>query len=119
MKNSVQRLAMIIGTVCLLSLPAVTLAAGLNSTVNSFDGTATGTLSGAITRIVNYLLIIVGLVATIYLIWAGVKYITSAGDEDKAGEAKTQILYALIGIIVIGLSAVAVNFILGALNTAI
>ncbi len=63
-----------------------------------------------IRTIVNGLLGLIGIVAAIYIVYAGIKYITSEGDEKKAEEAKHTILYAVIGLIIIGLSAVIINF---------
>jgi len=48
-------------------------------------------------------------IAVILLIVAGIKYMTAGGDEGKAGEAKTGIINALIGIVIV----VAAVFIIG------
>ena len=48
--------------------------------------------------------------AVIAIIYGGVKYITSAGDEKNAEQAEHIILYAIIGLIVISLAVVIVNF---------
>lgn len=69
-----------------------------------------------ITRVVNVFLAIVAIIAVIFVIWGGVQYIISGGDEGKAESAKKTILYAIVGIIIIGLSAVVVNFIVGAIQ---
>lgn len=63
--------------------------------------------------VVNILLVFVSLVAAIVIIYAGIRYIFSGGEEKKAEEAKNTIVYVVIGLIVIGLSAAIVNFILG------
>lgn len=105
-----------LGTSLLALTPGVVLAQGLAQGVTPFAGTQGGSLIGAITTIVNILLMIVGVVAAVMLIIGGVRYIISAGDEDKTAEAKNTILYALVGLIVIGLSAVIVNFVLGAVS---
>jgi len=80
-----------------------------------FAGTYAGTVEEGIRNVVNALLGLVGIAAAIFLVYAGVKYITSQGDEEVLRTAKTQIIYALIGLVVIGLSAVIVNIVLGAL----
>ncbi len=67
-----------------------------------------------IRSVVNTLLTILGVAAAVYIIIAGAMYITSTGDQDKSARAKMQIVYALIGIVVIILSAVAVNLIVRA-----
>ena len=64
------------------------------------------------------LLVLAALAAAIFLIIGGARYIGSQGDEDAAAEAKNTILYAIIGLIVIGLAAVIVNFFVSALQSA-
>lgn len=95
-----------------LLFPATALAQGLG-TVPAPGGTLGGNdLVGAIILILNGLLVLAGVVALVYLIMGGVRYITSGGDDDAIGTAKNTILYAIIGLIVIGVAAVAVNFII-------
>jgi len=72
----------------------------------------TESLNNTIVNIVNVLLGLIGIVAAGYLVLGGVKYITSEGDESLVKKAKNTIIYAVIGIIVIGLSAAIVNFII-------
>lgn len=50
---------------------------------------------------VNLIFFIAGAAAIIYLIWAGIKYITSGGDATKAATARSAIINAVIGIAVI------------------
>lgn len=72
----------------------------------------TGSLIRTIGRIVEALLALVGIVAAIYLIVGGLRYVRSEGDEGEAEKAKNTILYAVIGIILIGLSVMIVNYII-------
>jgi len=58
----------------------------------------------------------VAVIAAVMLVIGGVRYIISQGDEGQTEKAKNTILYALIGLIVIGLSAVIVNFVLGSVS---
>ena len=48
-------------------------------------------------------------IAVILLIVAGIKYMTSGGDSEKAGAAKNSIINAVIGIVIV----VAAVFIIG------
>lgn len=108
-----------ISTALMLTLLVSPLAAdafGLAGGVAPFAGTQGGSLIGAITTIVNIMLMVVGVIAAVMLVLGGVRYIISQGDEDQTEQAKNTILYALIGLIVIGLSAVVVNFVLGAVS---
>ena len=66
------------------------LAQGLSG-IQPFAGTAQSNLPTAITNIINVLLILAALIAGIYMILGGVKYITSGSDpggQDKAIAAR-------------------------------
>ena len=92
--------------------PATILAASGLTTVVPFAGTATGSLMGAIRSIVNAFLTFVAVLAVIFVIIGGFRYIVSQGDDNAQVQARNTILYAVVGIIVIALSAVIINFIL-------
>ncbi len=64
--------------------------------------------------ILNYFLGFLGFIATVMIIYGGVLYVTSAGNEDNAGKAKTILMHAAIGIILILVSFALVNTILQA-----
>lgn len=52
-----------------------------------------------------------------YIIWGGFKYIKSEGNPNKVGEAKTTILYAIIGLGLALASVAMVNFVSRLFNT--
>lgn len=70
------------------------------------------TLVGAILVILNGALTIIGVIALAVLIWGGVLYIISIGDDGRINTAKKIIIYAIVGLIVIGLSALIVNVVI-------
>ena len=98
----------------LLALPVIASAAGFG-TITPFTGTSSGTLIGAITNIVNSLLALAAVIAVIFVIIGGVRYITAQGDEDAVAAAKNTVIYAVIGVVVIALSAVIINYIIVAI----
>lgn len=104
--------------------PVAAQVATLNPTdcttlgLNCPGGTGAKPLFNFISKIVNWFLGFVGLLAAIMLIWGGIKYIISLGDEQEAETAKKLILYAIIGLLVIGIAAAVVNFVLFAINNA-
>lgn len=105
----------LVTTLALIVFPLVSVAQ-LSTSVTSVTSLAKGTgvtgVKAAIVKVINFFLALVGLLAVIVLIIAGIRYIISLGDESAAEKAKRTILYAVIGLIVVGLSAVIVNFIL-------
>lgn len=75
-------------------------------------------LNNIVANIINIFSWVVGALAVIMLVFGGFKYITSGGDSAKVKSAKDTILYALVGVAVVALSQVIVNFVLGAANKA-
>lgn len=69
-----------------------------------------------ILNIIKVFLTVVALIAAIVVIYGGLTYILSAGEANKAEKAKNIIVYAILGLIVIGLSFVLVNFVIGAIS---
>jgi len=70
---------------------------------------------GIFTIIVNTILFVIGGIAVLMLIYGGIRYTISGGDEKAVTSAKNTILYAVIGIIVAVLAYAIVNFVLTAL----
>ena len=70
---------------------------------------------GVFNRITSVLLFVVGAVAVVMLIFGGIRYIVSGGDQANVTAAKNTILYAIIGIIVALLAYAAVKFVTGSL----
>ncbi|MCX6811223.1 MAG: pilin [Candidatus Berkelbacteria bacterium] len=73
-------------------------------------------LQTVIARLINVAFIAAGLVAVIYLIIGGFRYVTSSGNAEAIEGAKATILNAIIGLIVIFISFLLVNYILGAIG---
>ncbi len=76
---------------------------------------ATGTedkVNSLITQIINIFSVIVGIIAVIFIIIGGLKYITSGGDSGNVTGAKNTILYAIIGLIIVALAQFIVRFVL-------
>lgn len=67
-------------------------------------------------NIVQILLTIIAYVAVFFIIKGGIAYITSAGSSDGIAKAKKNIVNAVIGLIIAGLSASIVNLIAGAIK---
>lgn len=72
-------------------------------------------LPATILGIINFVLILVGILALAFLVYGGFRYITSRGEDDEVEAAKNIITNAVIGIVVIGIAAALVNFVVGAI----
>jgi hypothetical protein len=89
-----------IGTVALLALPLITAA----QTLPSQPITGITDVYGYITTIANWLFGILLAIAVIFILYSAFLYLTSGGDEEKVGKAKSYLVYAIIAV-AIGLLA--------------
>ena len=71
-----------------------------------------------IQTVINWILVIAGSLAAVMLIYGGIKYIFSSGDEKRTESAKKTILYAVIGVLVITASYFIVSFAANLLSSA-
>lgn len=69
-------------------------------------------ISTLIGPFVNFLFIIAVVAALLYLVWGGLKWLTSGGDKTAVQAAREHILAAIIGLVIIFLSYFILNFIL-------
>jgi hypothetical protein len=71
---------------------------------------------GAVNRVVKAVLrvlsVLAGVLAVIMLVVAGLKYITSAGDAQKVASAKSAVIYAIVGLVIVALAQTIVHFVL-------
>lgn len=72
-------------------------------------------VSGVVKTAINIISIFVGVLAVIMIIIGGIKYITSSGDSNSINSAKNTILYAIIGLVIVGIAQVIVRFVIDSL----
>ncbi|MHB8870897.1 MAG: pilin [Candidatus Doudnabacteria bacterium] len=80
------------------------------------DSSNTG-INDIIIKVLNILLGVAFLVAVLFLVIGGFRYITSAGNEEVAGKGRATIINALIGVVVIILSYVIVQVVARTVTT--
>lgn len=93
-----------------------TFTTEVNANCSNATKTGAGKVQGIVTTIVNFISIVVGLIAVIMLIFGGLKYITSGGDSGKAASARTAIVSAIIGLVIVALAQIIVQFVLNKAN---
>ena len=65
----------------------------------------------AVKKATNWLLGFVAMIAVLVIVWGGINYIGSAGDEDRARTAKKTITYGIMGVVIAGFAYAIVNVI--------
>lgn len=96
------KLKTIIGAIGLLFINLAVFAAyNAGAEVNFANPTTTNTTEELVTSIVNWLLGITSAVVIIFLVYGGIMYITSSGDENQIEKSKKIITYAIIGLFLV------------------
>ncbi len=94
--------------------PAVVLAQASSSGnigLGVVDLNTAGNFKTSLLTVVNLFLYFAGFVALLYLIWGGFQYVTSAGDDEKAGKGRASVTNAIIGIAIIVIALLIVRYV--------
>lgn len=92
---------------------------GLEGIKDAFpnQSTTADTVPELAKKIINWALYFSAIIAVIFIIIGGFMYVTSAGDQAKAGKGRATLVNALIGLVIIVLSFLIVqvvyNFLIG------
>jgi len=85
---------------------------GLGRTCNDDVAGSNTKLENLIKTVINIFSAVVGAVSVIMIIVGGFRYITSGGDSNNVGAAKNTILYAIVGLVIVAIAQIIVQFVL-------
>ena len=77
---------------------------GSGSQFNKLCNLNAGNLGGIVGAGVTFLLIIAVVISLFYLVFGGIKWVTSGGDKAKVESARNHIIAAIIGLVIAFLS---------------
>jgi hypothetical protein len=94
----------------------------INPCVNS-DGTAMNSIAGALCRlgtnpgktiqsVVIFLIVLAVIIALMYLLYGGIKWITSRGEKTEVEAARNHIMAAIVGLIVVFVAIFIVSLVM-------
>ncbi|HEY5550160.1 MAG TPA: pilin [Candidatus Saccharimonadales bacterium] len=66
-----------------------------------------------LTTILTIVFTFIGGIALLLFVIAGLRYVTAQGDPQKIAQAKNQLLYTAIGLVLAASAAAIVNFVIG------
>lgn len=69
-------------------------------------------VDSALAKGMNLFSAILGIIAVVMIMVGGLKYMTSQGDAGQMNSAKNTIIFAAIGLLIVALAQVIVNFVL-------
>ena len=118
LKNILQRILQIFTTAsALLILNASAVFAADEWGMGPPPPGVPGSFDTAVMNATNWLLGFVGMIGVLMIIWGGINYIGSAGNEDTARTAKKTITYGIIGVVIAGFAYAIVNVIVTTILT--
>lgn len=77
----------------------------------------TNKINTTITTVINIFSFVVGVIAVIMIIYGGIRFVLSGGDSTATGAARSTVLYAVIGLVVVALAQIIVRFVLNKTTT--
>ena len=83
-----------------------------NQTTNPVTGT-----NGILVKTARIVALIAGIIAVFVMMAGGVVYITAGGDSGKITTAKNMIIYAAVGLVIIGLAGAIITLIVNTIQT--
>jgi len=107
----------VVGLLVFQFVPAFAQGANIQTSAPQFVSDVTGgqtSLRSLVLTIVNFVLTFLGVVAVIMIIYGGMLYVTAGGKQETVDKGKKILMYTVIGIVIIMLSFVIVNAVLGA-----
>lgn len=117
--ENMKKVLLIALTVLMFALtvtPALALNVGLE--YGTYTGLGTKDLREGIMAIINVLLGFLGIIAIVIILYGGFVWLTSAGNEEKVGQAKKIITAGIIGLVIIFVSYAIASFVITQLIVA-
>jgi len=121
-KENVLRFARILLSVGILAVPIAAMAQGyswdqfLPGLVEPFG---TDNLLDVVSTIINLAFALAGIVAVVYLIMGGFNYVTAGGNPEAVEGAKTTLVNAIIGLVVILVSYLIIQFVMSQIGAEV
>lgn len=89
-----------------------------NPTAGSLEASGCIDANTLVTNTLDWVYGIASVVAVVFIVYGGISYTTSAGDPSKLQKAKQVIIYALIGLAIVGLAKFITAFVSGIIQDA-
>jgi hypothetical protein len=103
-------LTILVATFALMALPALALDVGLG--YGTYTGLGTKDIREGIMAVIRILLGFLGIIAIVIVLYGGFIWLTSAGNEEKVGQAKKIISAGVIGLVIIFVSYALASFVI-------
>lgn len=97
----------------LIALPMAVLAVDFGGDISPEDQATFDGILEPVMKIYNFIKYAATAVAVLFLVFAGINFIMSGGDQAKREQSKAMATYIIIGLIVIWIAPLIVTFLVG------
>jgi uncharacterized membrane protein len=97
----------------LLTLPTIVLAVDFSQPISAEDKATFDGILEPVMKIYNFIKYAATAIAVLFLLFSGITFIMSGGDQAKREQAKAMATYIIVGLIVIWIAPLVVNFLVG------
>lgn len=105
--------AILVLLMLLLLSSSMVLAVDFDQEISTEDQETFDQILEPVLKVYNFIKYAATVIAVLFLIFAGVTFITSGGDQAKRESAKNMATYIVIGLIIIWIAPLVVNFLTG------
>ncbi len=85
---------------------------GISEVGGTGCGGAQSSISHLMTVAINLLSLVAGFIAVVMVIISGIRFMTAQGDASGLASARQSLIYALVGVVVAGISQLLVHFVI-------
>lgn len=102
----------LLAILAIMALPAI-LAVDFNQQLSSADKSTFDSILAPVMKVYNFVKYTATVLAVLFLVFAGITFIINGNDQAKRESAKQMALYTIIGLIVIWVAPLVVQFMVG------
>ena len=118
--ETMKKISIFLFTLTVFALTVVPALAQLDTGLNygTFTGLGTNDLREGVMTIVRVIMGFLGIISILVMLYGGFVWLTSAGSEDKIGQAKKIISAGILGLVIIFISFAIATFVIEQLISA-
>ncbi len=105
--------AILLAILALVVFPTMVAAVDFNQTISAQDKATFDQILSPVMKIYNFVKYAATAIAVVFLVFAGVSFIMNGTDQAKREQAKLMATYIIIGLIIIWVAPLVVQFIVG------
>ena len=108
-----KKTAILLAILALFVVPTLVAAVDFNQTISAQDKATFDQMLSPVMKVYNFIKYAATAIAVVFLVIAGITFIISGNDQAKRDQAKTMAMYIVIGLIVIWVAPLIVQYITG------